>query len=802
MNNEITHGKVHGWLKNSHTWHRTNGNHRMATGSNHLPKVLVVTSYPPRECGIATYSQDLITALHEKFDQSFQMSICALETDNEKHVYQPPVEYVLNTDDAEDFIRIAERINQDVHLKIVLIQHEFGLLRKSYYFEHFLKLIDKPISIAFHTVLPNPNESLRIAVVTSVSLCDSVVVMTRTSAKILIEEYGIPASKLVVIPHGTHLVRHLDKNELKAKYKVAGRKTLTTFGLLSSGKSIETTLDSLPEIIRQEESVLFLIIGKTHPSVKKEEGEKYRTFLMNKVEQLNIQNHVQFVNQYVALPELLEYLQLTDVYLFTSKDRHQAVSGTFSYAISCGCPIISTPIPHAREVLQADAGIIVAFENPTQLSEAVLSLLADEGLLKEIGSNGLHRMAPTAWQNAAIAHARLFQQLSNGQIVLHYTVPPIVLDHLKKLTTNVGMIQFSKINQPDIQSGYTLDDNARALVAMCQHYEITREETDLPYIEIYLRFIASCLQNDGRFLNYVNEDRSFSKQNDETNLADSNGRAIWALGFLLSLQDILPTRFVSMASTSLNAALPMLSDIHSTRAMAFIIKGLYYRNSKSYVEQDVRLLTQLSNRLVQMYQHEAEPGWLWFESYLTYGNSILSEAMLCAWLATGNPVYKDVAKASFDFLLSKVFTERNIQVISNQGWLHKGKEEDRTAVGGEQPIDVTYTILALATFYHVFKEESYALKIDIAFDWFLGDNHLHQIMYNPSTGGCYDGLEETYVNLNQGAESTVSYLMARLTLEKARLASQQEKPKLQPTSAEPLVHLENTYLFDYQSNNE
>lgn len=743
-----------------------------------LPQILFITSYPPRECGIATYSQDLIKALNNKFNHSFKINVCALESDSEKHVYSNEIKYILNTDNSSSYIKLAEIINENDAIQMVMIQHEFGFFsKKEDDFKQFLNTLTKPIMIVFHTVLPNPNELLKINVQQMVYLSDSIIVMTKSSATILMSDYGVEEEKISVIPHGTHLVPHTDKKILKEKYQVSGKAILSTFGLLSSGKNIETTLDALPSIIKANPNVLFLIIGKTHPSVVKQEGEKYRNMLEAKVEALQLQDHVRFINHYLTLPDLLEYLQLTDVYLFTSKDPHQAVSGTFSYAISCGCPIISTPIPHAREVLQNNTGIIVDFENPLQLSAAVNNLLEDETLRKNISSNGLHRMAPTAWENAAIAHALLFEKVGEGQISLHYKIPAINIDYVKKLTTDFGMIQFSIINQPDINSGYTLDDNARAMVAMCQHYELTKDFEDVKYITIYLNFIKYCLQSDGNFLNYVNEDGVFTEQNYE-NLNDSNGRAIWALGYLISIGDILPQALVFDAEAILDCAFTNVLSIHSTRAMAFIIKGLYYRNTKKHLVHDMLLITRLSNRLLQMYRHEANQEWTWFESYLTYGNSILPEAMLCAWLATGEPIYKEVAKSSFDFLLSKIFTENSIKVISNQGWLHKGEEENRVTIGGEQPIDIAYTILALSKFYAVFRDNSYKHKMSIAFDWFLGNNHLHQIIYNPCTGGCYDGLEESYINLNQGAESTVSYLMARLTIEKSLNGEQKlERPK-------------------------
>jgi hypothetical protein len=345
---------------------------------------------------------------------------------------------------------------------------------------------------------------------------------------------------------------------------------------------------------------------------------------------------------------------------------------------------------------------------------------------------------------------------------LKYKIPEINLSHVKKMTTDFGMIQFCIINQPDLATGYTLDDNARALIALCMHYEKTGDKADIPYIERYLNVIRYCQQPEGNFLNYVDTEHGFTEQNSE-NLSDSNGRAIWALGFILSKQHLFSKELIETADTIFQRALFCVEAMHSTRAMAFVIKGLYYYNLEKKSLADTHLLTQLADRLVQMYRHEAEPNWHWFESYLTYGNSILPEAMLCAYLDTGDVVYRDIAKESFDFLLSLTFNESRIKVISNRGWLHKGREAEEH---GEQPIDVAYTILALQAFYTVFKEKNYKTKMETAFNWFLGNNHLHQIIYNPLTGGCYDGLEDTHVNLNQGAESTLSYLMARLTIKK------------------------------------
>ncbi len=745
-----------------------------------LPQILFITSFPPRECGIATYSQDLTKALKNKFNHSFGITICPLESTDEHYDYPEEIKFNLNIDRPKSLERLAQKINQDAAIQVVMIQHEFGLFRhREDDLIQFVGLLHKPVSLVFHTVLPNPDGLLRFRVQQIADVCEQVVVMTQTSKQILVDTYGIKAEKISVISHGTHLTPHSDRELLKAKYQLTGKKILSTFGLLSSGKSIETTLNGLSNIIKNNPEVMFLIIGKTHPSVVKQEREVYREKLEMIIENLKIGEHILFVNEFLPLPRLLEYLQLTDIYLFTSKDPNQAVSGTFSYAMSCGCAIVSTPIPHAKEFLKNDAGILIDFGNSDQLSSAVNTLLNNNEQRKNISMNGLHRIAPSAWENAAIAHALLFEKMTNGIIKLSYKIPAVNLNHLKRLTTVFGMVQFSVIDQPDIDSGYTLDDNARAMVAMCQHYESTRDVADLPLIELYLDFIAFCLQPKGNFLNYVNEDMLFTEQNAQTNLEDSNGRAIWAVGFLISLHKILPDKMVNQAEIILQNALSNVQKIHSTRAIAFIIKGLYYRNLRNNHSQDKALITELANRLVQMYRHEAETDWEWFESYLTYGNSILPEALLCAWLATDKPIYQKIAKTSMDFLLSKIFTSNKIKVISNKGWLLKKDAQNQVAIGGEQAIDVAYTILALAKFQDAFPAEDYKNKMSIAFDWFLGKNHLHQIIYNPCTGGCYDGLEDTYINLNQGAESTVSYLMARMTIEKfIKIKQRTKRPRI------------------------
>ena len=538
---------------------------------------------------------------------------------------------------------------------------------------------------------------------------------------------------------------------------------MTTFGLLNPGKSIETALDALPSILRQFPNVLYLIIGRTHPGVVKQEGEKYRDFLYQKIIELQLQDNVRFINRYLSLTELLEYLQRTDLYFFTSNDPFQAVSGTFAYAMASGCPIISTPIPHAAELLNRGEGVIVDFQNPGQLTEAALQLLSDPALMQKMKMNGIHRISPTAWQNSSIAHIELFGRITGNKISLKYELPEISMEHIRRLTTHTGMIQFSVIHLPDIGSGYTLDDNSRAMIAVIKHYKLTGSKADLWLIDTYLNFIVFCQQPEGNFLNYIDSEGAYLNKNNDENLEDSNGRAIWALGELIANKGLFLNHFAEKAITVLERALKQIGKLQSPRAIAFSIKGLYHYD---LIKKDPRLkkmIISLADNLVSKYRGVSEENWNWYEVYLTYANSVLPESMLYAYLSTGNELFKSIARSSFDFLLSILFREEKIKVVSNQGWRRKGIPPGEY---GEQPIDVSYTILALDIFYETFKESMYLKKMEIAFNWFLGKNHLHQIIYNPCTGGCYDGLEKDHINLNQGAESTVSYLLSRLTMEK------------------------------------
>jgi glycosyltransferase involved in cell wall biosynthesis len=729
--------------------------------------ILFISSYPPRECGIATYTRDLIKAIENKFSQSFSIQVCAVEAKSESFVYDQNVRYILEATDAPKYLELARSINQSPDISIVVLQHEFGLYKSSRGDDllQMLEILTKPVVIVFHTVLPGPDENHKMLVKRMVDRCLEVIVMTKTSKDVLCRDYSIPADKVEVIQHGTHLVSNNNKALLKAQYDLSGKRVLSTFGLLSSGKGIETTLDALPSIVKTNPEVVFLVIGKTHPEVVKQEGETYRQMLEQKVAALELSDHVRFINQYLDTSVLLEYLRLSDIYLFTSTDPNQAVSGTFSYAMSCGCALISTPFPQAREILDENTGILFDFRQSDQLASGINKLLDDRSLMENFSLNTLHKAAPSAWENSALLHAKLFEKTLGRKDSLEYSLPMINLSHLRHMTTDFGLIQFSKINQPDILSGYTIDDNARALIAVCMHYELRGDPGDIELIRTYLDFILFCQQVDGRFQNYVDESRQFTSQNDTTNLDDANGRTIWALGYLLSLSGLFPEELINKAEQIFERALTQASYMFSTRAMAFTIKGLYYHQKVTRSTENVNLARLLASRVVQMYRHESSSDWPWFEGYLTYANSILPESMLYAGLLLKQDHYMEIAKESMRFLIAQTFNQRGIEVISNRNWRLRGEQVNSF---GEQPIDVAYSVLTLSLFYDVFGDSDYRQKMITAFNWFLGANRLNAIVYNPSTGGCYDGMEEDHLNLNQGAESLVSYLMARLCIEKYR----------------------------------
>jgi len=729
-------------------------------------KMLIVSSYPPRECGLATFSNDIVNAVKAVFGRTLPIEICVLQNSSTVQKYGDEVKYILPSFSIDDYRLVAEKINTRNDIGLVCIQHEFGLYGGEYgdYILSFILALNKPIVTIFHTVLPQPDPKRKKVVHAIFDLSDRIIVLTKNSQFLLTNYYDCDKSKISVIPHGTHSILWEQKEKLKIKYNYTDRIVLSTFGLISENKSIETILNALPEIVEKHPEVIYLIIGKTHPEVIKSEGEVYRNKLINSVKDLHLEQNVVFVDEYLELKKLLEYLTLTEIYLFSSKDPNQAVSGTFAYAMSCGCAVISNPIPHAVESINDENGILLnGFGDSEEFKKAILFLVENKEERIAMGQNAFSAAYSTTWENIAIQYRLLFDKLTNREEDLKFNFPDIKLDHIKDLTTEFGILQFSKFSQPDPNSGYTLDDNARALIDMVLYYKMTHDAVALQLANTYLSFIEGIQRSNGWFDNYKNFDKQLTHQNEEGNLEDANGRALWSLGTVIEHKEFLPEAFVEKAEKCWNKAIVRLNDIVSPRAMAYSIKGLY-NYYLAYKDDEIKKnIERMAEKLLQHYHINSDENWCWYEDYMTYANTVLPEAMMYSYLVTKKMEYKKIATVTFDFLLSHYFMKGQLKVISNRGWF---KKENERVFYGEQPIEVATTIIALDLFYEVTKNIKYKDQLKLAFNWFLGNNHLKQIMYNPENGASYDGLEDKCININQGAESTLCFFKVRLLMEK------------------------------------
>lgn len=723
-----------------------------------------MSSYPERECGIATFSNDLVNAISSQYGHQLEVLVCALENGIKKRTYPKEVRYCLNAENKVAYKQMAKTINASPEIELVVIQHEFGLFGGDFgmHLIRFVTKLKKPYLIAYHTVLPNPCKMRKNVVRELSDRAFATVTMTEHAEDLLIHHYGLKRKQIHLIPHGSHPVEAKDKEALKSRYGYSDTIVLSTFGLIGPNKGIETSLYALPELVQNYPTIRFLVVGKTHPEILKNKGEEYREQLEGLVNELDLGEHVVFVNQFLETDTLLDYLQMTDVYLFTSRDPLQAVSGTFTYALSCGCPIVATAIPHTKEMLPNSCGRLIDLDDSTALTKAVMELLQHSSDLDHMKLNALHLSKSNEWANAAVKYTKV---ISNAlDCTFSVQLPTLTLKHLIHLTHDLGVVQFCKLNEPDLQSGYTLDDNARALVFACDYLQSKEDRMLTVLIDKYLRFLARCQQEDGTFVNYISIDGSVLEKNIDTNLEDSNGRAVWALGRVLSISEWLPEPLVKKAENLLEFALPMLYTMESPRAIAFSMKGLHFYASRYQSTPSNALFRSLGFKLLGMYQEQSSENWNWFEKSMTYGNSILPEALMYAYLNNGESVFLEGATESFHFLLSRVFRNGYMQVIPNESW-YSDSDTMCSLKGGEQPIDVSYTVQTLDLFHRVTGNPFYKRRKEQAFQWFLGQNHLQQFIYNPQTGGCHDGLEAKNVNLNQGAESTICYLLARLAMQ-------------------------------------
>ncbi|MDY6833427.1 MAG: glycosyltransferase [Chloroflexota bacterium] len=740
--------------------------------------IVHLSTFPPRKCGIATFTEDLLHSMDDLLAPNVKSKVVAINTLEIVHYNYPrKVIFQINQENEDEYVQVAERLNSTKAVKLVNIQHEFGLFGGNYgaHLISFVNNLTKPMTINFHTVIPNPNEEIWSVVRALAKRAKSMTVMTRRSKTILVEDYGIDEDKIWIIPHGIHSRPYGSSTKTKAALGLENKMVISTFGLLSRGKGIEYVIESLPQVTRQLPNLVYLILGATHPSVLIKEGEDYRNSLIQKVYSLGLAEHVKFYNKYLDRNELLKFLKATDIYISSSLDPNQAVSGTLSYALGMGRPVISTAFAQANEDVTAEVGLLVDFKNSSAFTEAITKLLAEEDLRIQLGRNAYFRTRRMTWPNVALQYAKVFSVCGLGlnQPIEQKTFPKMKLDHLIRLTDSFGIAQFANGIKPDHSTGYTMDDNARALIVCGLYYHkleseltnaftLAQKEKVLGLINTYLGFIEFAAGEEGYFENYVRIDKSLDyPSNREANLDDATGRALYSLALTCTI-DLLPMSVRMRALRLLESKVRDGISLNSPRAIAHHCKALYQLIKSGKKISDIDCMNILKNncdQLVSLYKDSNSPEWQWFEIYLTYSNAVIPEALLLGYKVLANTAYLEIGKTTMDFLIRKTFVNGVYMPIGQDGWYHKN---GRRSHFDQQPEDVTTMVYALHTLYSITRDEEYKRLMYKAFYWFLGDNSLNQVVYDRNTGGCYDGIGQNAINLNQGAEATISYLLARL----------------------------------------
>jgi len=696
--------------------------------------------------------------MNKRYNPVLKSKVVALNEDSDFYNYDNRVIIQMNKEDINDYKATAKKLNRSKNIKLICVQHEFGLFGGKYgdHLIKFLENADKPVVVTFHSVLPNPNKDRRRVVREIASNSAAIIVMANTAVDILERDYNISRGKIHVVYHGIPNVPFYSNESFKKKLKLDNRTVLSTFGLLSKGKGIEYMIKSLPYLVEKYPNILYLIIGETHPVVRREEGEKYRNQLINLTKKLGLENNVKFYNKYLSLNEIIQHLLATDIYVCTNLERNQIVSGTLSYALGCGRPVISTPNLYAEEILSDNKGILAKFKDPKSYADAINKVLSDPNLKYELGKRAYTFSRGMIWQSIAAGYLNVFNKVVKlrGEITKKYH--SIDLNHLNSLTDDFGCIQFSKDATPDKESGYTLDDNARALITTVMHDSLFKSGKPSKLTETYLRFLEHAQEKNGNFKNnFHNENETLNSHSE-----DAFGRAIWALGY--TIRNSKDPKIIKTSKKILKKSIERIPELENLRSKSFAILGLCHYYQECQMKKILKMIKDLANSLVESYEKESSKKWQWFEKRLTYSNSKIPEALFFAYKATKNKKYLEVAERTLHFLSDIVFIKEELVPIGQEGWY---KKNGKRSLFDQQPIDASSMVQTYLAAYSITKDKDYYEKAVLAFNWFLGRNHLKQMVYNESTGGCYDGILKTNLNLNQGAESTISYLLARLSLE-------------------------------------
>ncbi len=731
-------------------------------------KISFIATYPPRECGIGTFTKNLFNSMVGPQDEDNANQGIVIAIDDERQLYNYPKEVVMAIRQEEqlDYLKAADLINLS-GADICILEHEFGIFggQNGIYILPLLYRLEIPILVTLHTVLQNPSYNERAVLKEICKIAHSIVVMSETAVEMLIHEYGIDPKKIIQIAHGVPDI-HYNRQAVKKEFRLSSKNILLTFGFIGRNKGIETVLKALPAVVDKYPELVYIILGKTHPNVIRHSGEEYRVFLTGLVQKLGLEKHVIFLNEFISQSELFKYLSAADIYITPYTSEVQITSGTLSYAIGAGAAVVSTPYWHAKELLAGDRGRLFAFQDVSALRDILLDLLDNPAEMEKLRTNAFEYGREITWPKIGDKYIQLSADIvaalpdvkeRKEPVFNPLTLPPFQLDHVQRLTDDTGIIQHAKYGIPNLKEGYCLDDNARALLMVLMAYKRNKHPLALRLSPTYLSYINYMQNEAGVFRNFMSFNRSFL---DEIGSEDAFGRAIWSLGYLLG--NAPNDAYYQTGREIFFDAVPNFSELKSVRGIANTIVGVcHYLKSNSSDEGMIEVLRDLSDKLVMAFERHQEPDWAWFESMLAYDNGFLPLALLHAAEFIKDEKVARIAFQSMDFLADITLQNGYLSIVGNEEWY---KQNGAQSTFAQQPLDALAMVLMYHQAFRLTKNQAYISKLYTCFMWFLGENDLRISLYDFETKGCCDGLESYGVNRNQGAESTLAYLISHLSV--------------------------------------
>jgi glycosyltransferase involved in cell wall biosynthesis len=732
-------------------------------------KLAFIGTFPPRECGIGTFTNNLFDSILSSYKNrgnGYESFVVALSDNGLVYDYPEQVKQIIRQEHQEDYLQAVKYINLS-GADICILEHEFGIFggQNGVYILPLLHRLEIPLIVTLHTILKTPSYNEKIVMQEICKMANHIVVMTNKAIEFLVEIYKIPSEKIALIEHGVPDF-YFNPEKSKKEFKLENKKVLLTFGFISRNKGIETVIKALPGLVQKYPNMLYIILGKTHPNVLRHSGEEYRVFLMRLIKNLQLEKHVQFLNEFIDVDDLFKYLSASDIYITPYLNEAQITSGTLSYAVGIGSAVISTPYWHAAELLADGKGRLFNFNDSDELTSILTELLDNPDKLKELKQKAYDYGREIIWPKIGEKYALLAETvLKNGhnvefkeETVLDLLIlPPFSLTHINRLTDDTGIIQHAKFGIPNLKEGYCLDDNARALLMVLMAFRQMKDARALELSPIYLSYIHYMQNANGTFKNFLSFSRNYM---DEVGSEDSFGRTIWALGYLMG--NAPNDAYYQTGKLIFFNAAPNFENLKSIRSIANTMIGIsYYLKSNPSDDAMTERLRSLANVLMNHYNENETQDWKWFESLLAYDNGILPLALLHSAQILNSEKVTKIAIDSMNFLTRHTLNDNYLSIIGNEKWFNKNGER---SVFAQQPIDAMAMVLMYHQAFHVTKDKEYLNKLYTSFLWFLGENDLRMSLFDFETKGCCDGFERYGVNRNQGAESSLAYLISHLTV--------------------------------------